>query len=173
MFHAQLFGRIALKMVVAAILVVGHNQVAYPQFNAICTCGCGKKIGACCPQAQCQARAETFRKHIRSVAKNVLKSQGRRLVVTSGFRANSQAHMVGAIDISSKDLTPKVRHADAREISRRLGARFRVVVEELDPITKTQTNTTYQGGIKGKTRVGLPIKATATHTHIQPVLSSK
>ena len=103
---------------------------------------------------------EEHRKHIEKTAKEVRNAR-----ITSGHRDDSAAHRRGAIDIASKGLTKKERHNEAREISEKLGREYRVVVEEVRG--DRQTNTTYEGGEKGRTRDNVR-KATETHTHIQP-----
>lgn len=85
-----------------------------------------------------------------------------------GFRPSSLAHQRGAVDISSKDMTPEARHKEAQDLSGLLGPCYDVVVEE---VTGTmQKNTTYRNGAKGRTRSDLPLTVSATHTHIQPAI---
>jgi hypothetical protein len=164
----QRWAAIGLCCVVAGY-VLGGTAPAQAELPAVCSCGCGMSLGSC-DMKVCPARSQALRQHIKDVTGEVLQSRKRELNVTSEYRANSEAHKAGAIDISSKNLSAKDRHSDALAISKKLGSNFRVVVEEVDAKTNTQTNTTYQGGVKGRTRTGLEKRATATHTHIQPVL---
>jgi hypothetical protein len=93
--------------------------------------------------------------------------------VTSEYRSNSPAHRRGAIDISSKNLTPAQRRAEAQAISSRLGRGYNVVVEEVHQVQRGQfgpsgqVNTTFNNGRQGTVRVG-DVRASATPTHIQP-----
>lgn len=116
--------------------------------------------------------AENRRKHIENVTSDVLHEHGRQMEVTSRHRDNSSAHRRGAIDISSKNLSEMERGAEAQDISARLGPHHRVVVEEVHRPKSgvgpsAQKNTTYQNGAKGDP-TWQPVKATATHTHVQP-----
>jgi membrane protein involved in colicin uptake len=127
------------------------------------------------PQAQADAKAEERqqkaqeeRDHIKSVAGSYLKSQGIDLDVKDEYRPNSAAHMRGAIDISSKDLSPEQRATTAKGISDRLGNGYTVIVEEVSEDGKTQTNTSYRNGKMLNRHTNQPKTATATHTHIQP-----
>jgi hypothetical protein len=110
---------------------------------------------------------EYNREHIKSVVRDYLASQGREMKVTSEYRKNSAAHMRGAIDLSSKDLTTGQRHADAKEISRQLGKGYTVVVEEVTA-DRTQTNTSYRDGKLLNIHKDQLQTASNTHTHIQP-----
>lgn len=98
-------------------------------------------------------------------------AMNRPMTVTSEFRDDSAAHRRGAIDISSKDLTSAQRHAEAKTISNSPGLKnHQVIVEEVHTTKygpNAQANTTYQNGVQGNTRWG-EVKASATHTHIQP-----
>jgi len=113
------------------------------------------------------------RQEIKDVTHATLDSRGRQMVVTSEHRDNSQAHKNGAIDIRSKDLSPEQRQSEAKAVSKALGSRHTVVVEETHAPApraegpKAQVNTAYRDGKKGNTRV-TEMKASATHTHVQP-----
>jgi hypothetical protein len=111
---------------------------------------------------------EKTRQHIESIVKAALEARGRQMVITSGYRDNSDAHRRGAIDISSKDLSQEDRHAEAKDISAKLGKEYTVIVEEVDQASGTQTNTLYRGGQSIAKQPNQPKSATATHTHIQP-----
>ena len=113
---------------------------------------------------------EKDREYIENVAKITLESRGRKMEVTSRSegREGSAPHMRGAVDIRSKDLSSKARHAEAQEISKNLGAGHVVIVEEVDFKSGKQTNTSYRDGKPHKTHKNQPITATNTHTHIQP-----
>jgi len=99
-------------------------------------------------------------------------AMSRPMVVTSRHRDNSEAHKRGAIDISSKNLSSAQRHAEARALSKALGPRRTVVVEEVHAAPRhygpeAQRNTAYRNGVQGNSKLG-PVRASATHTHIQP-----
>lgn len=118
------------------------------------------------------AAAREARSNIESTTQRVLEDRGRELDVTSRHRDDSPAHARGAIDYSSKDLSTTERHEEAREVSRALGDNHQVIVEEVHRAAgghgpAAQENTTYQGGDKGATRWGA-VKASGTHTHVQP-----
>jgi hypothetical protein len=110
------------------------------------------------------------RQHIKEA---VITTVGRDVKVTSEHRGNSAAHQRGAIDISTKDLPATQRHTEAKQISKTLGKDYTVVVEEVHRVPKgqqgpeAQVNTAYRAGTQGNVRTG-EIKASATHTHIQP-----
>jgi len=119
------------------------------------------------------AAPSTPAQHRQHITNTVNSTVTRPVTVTSGYRGNSTAHQRGAIDISSKDLTPSARHGEAQQISKALGSQHTVVVEEVHRVPKgahgpeAQINPAYRDGQRGNIRVG-PIKADATHTHIQP-----
>jgi hypothetical protein len=116
------------------------------------------------------ATPEQRRQHITSVVNSTAQ---RPITVTSGHRDNSTAHQRGAIDIRSQDISSAARHREAANISRALGSNHTVVVEEVHKVNRgqqgpeAQVNTAYRSGVQGNVRTG-PVKASATHTHIQP-----
>jgi hypothetical protein len=118
------------------------------------------------------------RQEIKDVTGATLGSRGRQMVATSEHRDNSPAHQNGAIDFRSKDLSPEDRHHEAKAVSKALGSHHTVVVEEPHAPApgaegpKGQVNTAYRDGKKGNTRV-TEIKASATHTHVQPDVPKK
>lgn len=118
------------------------------------------------------AEAQSAREHIETTTSEVLDGRGRELEVTSRHRDDSTAHQRGAIDYRSNDISSSERHEEAREVSRALGNNHQVVVEEVHRAEggygpSAQQNTTYQGGERGASRWG-DVKATGTHTHVQP-----
>lgn len=102
-------------------------------------------------------------------------SMPRPMRVTSEDRTTprSAAHDRGAIDIRSHNVSAPQRHQEAKEISRHLGPHYTTVVEEVhrpapgQPGPSAQTNTSYRDGALVRQSSG-PVKATGTHTHIQP-----
>jgi len=123
------------------------------------------------PPAPDRVQADRIREHIEEVTRETLAKRGEPMVVKSRYRDDSEAHKRGAIDISSKDLKPDVRHDQAREISKNLGKEYDVIVEENhDYHKKTKTTITYRDGIKGNTReVAITRNDEGIHTHIQPI----
>jgi hypothetical protein len=116
--------------------------------------------------------AQSRRAHIENVTGSTLDSQGTDFHVTSRHRDDSPAHRRGAIDYRSNDVSEARRHADARAVSSALGSHHNVVVEEVYRPAggvgpSAQRDTTYQGGWQGRTTWG-PVRATDTHTHVQP-----
>ncbi len=107
----------------------------------------------------------------------------RKPAIKDRHRDNSPAHRRGAIDYRSKDVSRTKRHKEAKDLSGRLGKDYTTVVEEVyyHPVTKDpddQRNTAYKDGKKGRTRWthqsnGRGVKASATHTHVQPDKSKK
>jgi hypothetical protein len=92
---------------------------------------------------------------------------------TDRIKPPSAAHNHGAIDIRSNNISSAHRHEEARAISKNVGPSGRVVVEEVHRPGRgqagpsAQIDTTYQNGAKGSARAH-DIKATGTHTHVQP-----
>jgi hypothetical protein len=111
--------------------------------------------------------AENNREWIKLGVREYMAASGRDTKVTSEYRENSAAHRRGAIDISSKDLTPAQRREDAKAISQKLGKGYTVVIEEVGADGK-QTNTSYREGKLLNTHKDQPKTASATHTHVQP-----
>jgi len=118
-------------------------------------------------------QADKARQHIEKVTKETLDKRGREMVVTSRYREDSAAHMRGAIDIRSKELSTEQRHAEAKEISKNLGKDYTVNVEEVDRPIGSQTNTSYRNGELLNRHENQPKTATDTHTHIQPDVPKK
>lgn len=95
--------------------------------------------------------------------------------ITSEDRTSpkSAAHDRGAVDFRSKDVSSTQRHTEAANVSKSLGTRGTVVVEEVHkPAPRAagpsaQFNTAYKNGTEGNTRT-TGVKATETHTHAQP-----
>lgn len=120
-------------------------------------------------------KEDARRQEIKDVTGEVLASRGRKLEVTSEHRDNSTAHQQGAIDYRSKNISSEERHEEAKEVSEALGEHHTVVVETVhrpEPGAEgptAQIDTAYRDGQEGKTRVK-EVKATETHTHVQPDL---
>lgn len=113
------------------------------------------------------------RAHARHIHRTVRKVDQRNRVrtrVTSRHRNNSTAHARGALDFSTRGRNRTQRQAHARQYSKALGRGYNVVVERVSKPRvgpPAQINTTYNNGLRGRRRVG-PIKASATHIHVQP-----
>ena len=111
----------------------------------------------------------------RAVIEAGIRSIPRNPVITSRDRTSppSAAHDRGAVDFRSNNVSPTTRHSEARELSNSLGRKNTVVVEEVHRPNRgaegpsVQVNTAYRDGTQGNTRVG-PVRATQTHTHVQP-----
>ena len=97
--------------------------------------------------------------------------------ITSEDRINppSKAHDRGAVDIRSKDVSAEQRHKEAKDISKALGSRGTVIVEEPHRPARgaagpsVQFNSAYKDGRAGNVRTG-PAIANEVHTHVQPDL---
>jgi len=121
------------------------------------------------------APAQTRKQQDRARIESEIRSLPRNPPITSRDRTTppSAAHNRGAVDYRSNDISTRARHREASTLSQRLGGRYTVVVEEVHRPARgaagpsAQINTAYRGGNRGNTRVG-PIRATGTHTHVQP-----
>lgn len=117
-------------------------------------------------------KKDAYRQDVRD---SVSAGSNRSPVVTSEDRTSpkSAAHDRGAIDIRSKDINSAARHQEATNISKQLGNRGTVVVEEVKRPSPgaagptAQVNTSYKNGAQGKTKT-LGQTASETHTHVQP-----
>lgn len=122
-----------------------------------------------------QTRPSTPAQNRQHIVNTVNRTAQRPITVTSGHRGNSAAHRRGAIDIRSRDIPSPARHTEAAALSRGLGRNHTVVVEEVHSVNRragvqgpqAQVNTAYRNGVRGNVRVG-PVRASGTHTHIQP-----
>jgi hypothetical protein len=114
-----------------------------------------------------------YERYIEEHARQVVTRSGREFKVTSEYRGDSEAHLHGAVDYSSKDITQEERLKEARELSKELGHDCYVIVERVERRAPgaerpaRQTSTTFVNGVEKSTRIGV-VLATETHTHVQP-----